>query len=172
MAVGSITAFIFSQIGLKENCMDENKRIVEIDGIKVEVDISTAKVISNYKIGDPVRILHPGEGYGCGIKPGIIVGFCQFEKNPAIEILELDTDYSGTNFRIVTIVSGQKNDVQICPYDRFEGLISRSDVVTRFDREIQKKELELADMKLKKQYFIDEFSKAFEKFVPAIPMGV
>jgi hypothetical protein len=146
--------------------MDENKRIVEIDGIKVEVDLRTAKVINHYKIGDPVRVLHSGESYGCGIKTGVIVGFCEFEKNPAIEILELDYDYSGTNFKLITIISGQKNQVQIAPYDKYEGLISQTDVVTRFDREIQKKELELADLKLKKKYFIDDFSKAFERIVP------
>ncbi|MDR1176925.1 MAG: hypothetical protein LBK83_15805 [Treponema sp.] len=146
--------------------MDENKRIVEIDGIKVEVDLRTAKIIDHYKIGDPVRVLHPGEGYGCGIKAGVIVGFCEFEKNPAIEILELDYDYSGTNFKTITIIGGQENKVQIAPYDKFEGIFSQSDIVTKFDREIQKKELELSDLKLKKKYFIDEFSKAFEQIVP------
>jgi hypothetical protein len=156
--------------GRKEFKMDENKRIVEIEGIKVEVDMRTAKVIDHYKIGDPVRVLHPGEGYGCGIKAGVIVGFCEFEKNPAIEILELDCDYSGTNFRMVLIVSGQENKVQIAPYEKYAGLISQTDVITRFDREIQKKELELADLKLKKKYFIDDFSKAFERIVPTTPV--
>jgi hypothetical protein len=145
---------------------NENKRIVEVDGVKLEVDLRTAKVIDHYKIGDPVRVLHPGEGYGSGIKAGVIVAFCEFEKNPAIEILELDTDYSGTTFRTVTIVSGQGNKVQIAPYSKYEGLISQADVVTRFDRDIQKKELELADLKLKKKYFIDDFAKAFEQIVP------
>ena len=142
---------------------EENKRIVEIDGVKLEVDLRTAKVIDHYKVGDPVRVLHPGTGYGSGIKTGIIVGFCEFDKNPAIEILELDADYTGTNFKLITIVSGQENPVQIAPYDRYSGLFSQSDIVTRFDREIQKKELELADLKLKKDYFVNDFMKAFQQ---------
>jgi hypothetical protein len=153
--------------GRKEFNMDENKRIVEIEGIKVEVDMRTAKVIDHYKIGDPVRVLHTATDYnGDSINAGVIVGFCEFAENPAIEVLELIMDYSGSNFRTVLIISGQKNQVQIAPYDKYEGLISQADVITRFDREIQKKELELADMKLKKKYFIDEFSKAFELIVP------
>jgi hypothetical protein len=148
----------------------ENKRIVEIDGVKIEVDLRTAKVIDHYKIGDPVQILHPGEGYGCGIKAGVIVGFCDFDKNPAIEIIELDHDYSGVNFKTVTVIGGQKNSVQIAPYDKYQGLVSQADIVTRFDREIQKKELELADLKLKKKYFIDDFAKAFEQIVPTAPL--
>jgi hypothetical protein len=149
---------------------DESKRIVEIDGVKIEVDLRTVKVIDHYKVGDPVQILHPGEGYGCGIKAGVIVGFCDFNENSAIEIIELDADYTGVNFKTLTVVSGQKNNVQIAPYDKYQGLISQADVVTRFDREIQKKELELADLKLKKKYFIDDFAKAFERIVPATPL--
>jgi hypothetical protein len=147
--------------------MDENKRIVEVEGVKIEVDLRTAKVIEHYKIGDPVRILHPSTDFNAAsVNAGVIIGFCDFAENPAIEVLELTVDYSGTNFRTVLIISGQKNQVQIAPYDKYEGLISQADVVTRLDREIQKKELELADLKLKKKYFIDEFSKAFEQIVP------
>jgi hypothetical protein len=142
---------------------EENKRIVEIDGVKLEVDLRTAKVVDRYRIGDPVRVLHPGTGYGTGIKPGVIIGFCEFDKNPAIEILELDSEYSGATFKLITIVSGQDNPVQIAPYDRYSGLFSQTDIVTRFDREIQKKELELADLKLKKEYFISDFMKAFQQ---------
>jgi hypothetical protein len=142
---------------------EENKRIVEIDGVKLEIDLRTAKVVDRYRIGDPVRVLHPGTGYGTGIKAGVIIGFCEFDKNPAIEILELDADYSGINFKLITIVSGQENAVQIAPYDRYSGLFSQTDIVTRFDREIQKKEIELADLKLKKEYFINDFMKAFKQ---------
>jgi hypothetical protein len=148
---------------------NENKRIVEIDGVKLEVDLRSAKVVENYKVGDPVRVLHSGDGYRSGIKPGVIVGFCEFGENPAIEILELDVDYTSINFRTVTIISGRDNKVQIAPYDQYEGLISQSDVVTRFDRKIQEKELELADLKLKKKYFIDDFAKAFKQIVPVSP---
>jgi hypothetical protein len=147
---------------------NSNKRIVEIEGVKLEVDLRTAKVVDHYRIGDPVRVLHPGRDYNnnsATINPGVIVGFCEFESNPAIEILELKDDYSGINFCLVTIVSGQKNNVQIAPYDKYEGLISQTDVVTRFDRKIQEKELELADLKLKKKYFIDDFSKAFKQII-------
>jgi hypothetical protein len=147
---------------------NENKRIVEIDGVKLEVDLRTAKVIDHYKIGDPVRVLHPRNDYStASISPGVIVGFCDFAGNPAIEILELSVDYSSAGFKTVTIISGQKNSVQIAPYGKYEGLISQADVVTRFDRDIQKKELELADLKLKKKYFIDDFAKAFRQIVPA-----
>jgi len=151
--------------------MDGEKRIVEIDGLKLEVDLRTAKVVNNYKIGDAVRVLEPNSSYD-RIKAGIIVGFCEFEKNPAIEILVLSDDYSGVNFKILTLISGADNKgLQICPFDRYQGLFSQTDIVTRFDREIQKKEIELAELKLKKEYFINDFAKAFDQIVSTRPMN-
>ena len=35
----------------------EEKRIVEIDGVKIEVDLRTAKRVDSYKVGDNVKIL-------------------------------------------------------------------------------------------------------------------
>ena len=146
---------------------EESKRIVEINGVKLEVDLREAKVIGCYKVGDPVRILHPKNNYNdAEIRAGVIVGFCEFEKTPAIEILELDQSYSGATFKMIVIGDGLNENIQIAPYDKYEGLISQGDIVTKFDRQIQQKELELADLKLKKQYFINDFAKAFERIVP------
>jgi len=146
---------------------EENKRIVEINGVKLEVDLRTAKVIDTFKVGDPVRVYHPKQDYrSAEINVGVIVGFCEFSSNPAIEVMELNTDYSSIEFRTVVICGEINNGIQLAPYDKYEGLISHADVVTKFDRLIQKKELELSDLKLKKKYFIDDFAKAFEQIVP------
>lgn len=37
--------------------MEEYKKIVEINGIKMEVDMRHAKTIDTYKIGDRVKVL-------------------------------------------------------------------------------------------------------------------
>ena len=36
---------------------DEQKRIVEIGGVKIEVDLRTAKRVDSYRVGDPVKVL-------------------------------------------------------------------------------------------------------------------
>ena len=143
---------------------DENKRIVEIDGVKLEVDLRNAKVIDHYKVGDPVRVLSNDSSER--IHPGVIVGFCEFDKSPAIEIMILENNYRSIEFSIITLVHGKSNKYQIAPLDKYQGLLSQTNIITQFDREIQKKELELADMKLKKEYFIKDFAKAFERIVP------
>ena len=40
-------------------------RVIEINGIKVEVDLRTAKQINQYKVGDNVKLLIKS-GYGNG----------------------------------------------------------------------------------------------------------
>ena len=35
----------------------EEKRIVEIDGVKIEVDLRTAKRIDTFAVGDNVKVL-------------------------------------------------------------------------------------------------------------------
>jgi len=146
---------------------DENKRIVEINGVKLEVDLRTAKVIDHFKVGDPVRVYHPKrDHYSASIKVGVIVGFCEFSKTPAIEVMELNDEYSGIEFRTIVIGQDINEELQIAAYDKYEGLISRSNVVEKFDRKIQEEELKLADLKLKKEYFINDFAKAFERIIP------
>ena len=41
----------------EQTIMENNKKIVEIDGIKLEIDMRTAKRIDQFKVGDKVKIL-------------------------------------------------------------------------------------------------------------------
>lgn len=36
--------------------MEENKKIIEVNGIKMEIDLREAKIINNYKVGDSVKL--------------------------------------------------------------------------------------------------------------------
>jgi len=35
----------------------ENKKIIEVNGVKLEVDLSSAKVIEEYRVGDVIKVL-------------------------------------------------------------------------------------------------------------------
>ena len=63
----------------------EDKRIVEIDGVKVEVDLRTAKRVDSFRVGDNVKILDKNYS-GYKVKPGIIVDFAEFKELPTIVI--------------------------------------------------------------------------------------
>ena len=65
--------------------MEDSKRIIEIDGVKVEVDLRTAKRVDSFKVGDNIKILDK-EYDNYKVKPGIIVDFAEFQELPTIVI--------------------------------------------------------------------------------------
>lgn len=133
------------------------KTIIEINGVKLEVDLSEAKVISNYKIGDKVKVLvkkySSYENY-----PGILVGFDRFAKLPTIIIAYLEAQ---ENIKFLNF-NGQSEDVEICPMNEKELPCTKARVLEMMDRRITKAEEELADLQHKKQFFLNEFGKYFE----------
>jgi hypothetical protein len=146
---------------------EQNKRIIEINGIKMEVDLRTAKRIDTFKVGDPVKVLDMSYSTP-QIRAGVIVGFAEFQSLPAIEVMVLTEDYSGVGFAFKTITQkkeGEKIEYEIVLYNNYEKIFTRSNVISRFDREIDKKKIEIEELELKKKYFINDFQKAFEQML-------
>jgi len=134
------------------------KRIVEINGVKLEVDMRTAKVVEQYKVGDPVKILYKENSYGSyQIYPGVIVGFADFTKQPAIELLMLSGSFS---IKFVTITEKSEN-IEIAPFNDYEIGFSRSEVLNKIQNQIESKKEELRTLETKKQAFEKFFDKAF-----------
>ena len=62
------------------------KRIVEIDGVKIEVDLRTAKRIDTFSVGDNVKVLCKKYNDDYEVKPGIITDFANFKEKPTIVV--------------------------------------------------------------------------------------
>ena len=143
---------------------NETKRIVEINGIKMEVDLRQAKRIDTFKVGDPVKVLDMTYS-DTRIKAGVIVGFAEFTKHAAIEVMILDSDYSGIDFKFITISDNNDEKYEIVHYNNYEKIFTKSNVIDKFQRDIEKKKIEIDELERKKKYFIDDFQKAFEQIV-------
>ena len=65
-------------------------KIVEISGIKLEIDERTARTVEQYKVGDRVRVLVKSYGDNYSIYPGVIAGFAAFTQLPSIELMYLE----------------------------------------------------------------------------------
>lgn len=140
----------------------EDKRIIEINGIKVEVDMRTAKRVDTYRVGDAVKVLDKRYDEAKFL-PGVIVDFAEFEKTPAIEIMVLEDSYGGVDVKFISVTANKKCNYEIIHYSPYENLFGMENVVRKFDRLIDQKQLELAEMKRKREYFINDFRKAFEQ---------
>ena len=137
-------------------------REIEINGIKVEVDLRTCKRIDTFKIGDNVKVLKKQYGEEYNVYSGVIVDFVNFKERPALVVAYFENSYSGVNIKFETITKDSK-DIEIAPCLPHEMKLNKDRVVDKFDIEIAAKEREADELRQKKQYFIDNFEKFFEE---------
>lgn len=143
--------------------MNENEYIrqIEINGIKVEVDLRTCKTISTYKIGDNIKVLKKGYSNNFSVYSGVIIDFVAFKERPAIVIAYFEQSYGSTDIKFETITQDSEG-IEIAPCLPHELKINKDRVVDKFDVAIAAKEREADDMRQKKDYFIENFAKFFE----------
>ena len=144
--------------------MEESKRIIEIDGVKVEIDLRTAKRVESFKVGDNIKILDK-EYDTYKVKPGIIVDFAEFQELPTIVIAVFDEgSWSSTpNISFIYYNKNTSNKVEIVSCSEDEIKVSKEGVIERFEREIQKKKNEYEDLKNKLEYFKTHFLKVYKE---------
>lgn len=144
--------------------MEESKRIIEIDGVKVEVDLRTAKRVESFKVGDNIKILDK-EYDTYKVKPGIIVDFAEFQELPTIVIAVFEEgSWSSTpNISFIYYNKNTSKKVEIVSCSEDEIKVSKEGVIERFEREIQKKKNEYEDLKNKLEYFKTNFLKVYKE---------
>jgi ribosomal protein L19 len=136
-----------------ENIME--KTIVEINGIKMEIDLRQAKKIETYKVGDNVKVLIK-EYNSYSSYPGVIIGFDDFASLPTISVCYLKTGYNAeVKFVFINADSKDIEIVHMTDADKMELNLAPE----QLDREIMKKEAEIADLKAKKAYFLENFNR-------------
>lgn len=140
---------------------DQYKRIVEVGGVKIEVDLRTAKKVDNFKVGDPVKVLKKSYGDTFNSYFGMIVGFDQFKTLPTIIVAYMDPSYGSNSPLKFEYINSASKDVEICASDSADLGIDKSDIIARLDNEIAKKEVEVAEVRKKKVYFLEHFGRYF-----------
>ena len=144
----------------------EDKRIVEIDGVKIEVDLRTAKRIDTFRVGDNVKVLCK-EYDGFKIKPGIITDFANFKEKPTIVVAVLEESYSGVSINFVHIYEGMEVKYEIVYATEDEVKLSQEGVIEKFEREIAKKKHEMEELQFKLDFFKKHFMKTQEEVTDA-----
>lgn len=137
------------------------KQIIEINGIKMEVDLRYAKVVEHYKVGDNVKVLIKKYSDNYETYPGVIVAFDQFEKLPTITICYVEMNYSSAEVKFVSFNSSTK-DVEIVHMAEHEKLIDKSKALDYLNRVVHIKEQELFELQRKRTYFLEKFNQHFE----------
>ena len=144
--------------------MEKQTTIIEVNGVKLEVDLRSAKRIDQLGIGSRVKCLVKGYSGDMSTYPGVIVGFDPFPSNPTINVAYLDTNYGG-GLRFKAFNGSTKDFEVVADLDNNMLEIDRADVLRKMDREIDTKALELQKLQEQRAYFLANFGKYFPAFV-------
>lgn len=143
-----------------------NTTVIEVNGVKLEVDLRQAKRVDLFQVGTPVKLLQKQAIYGSNdvkVHTGVVAGFEPFADLPTIIVAYLEIDYSSADvkFAYINAKSSDKWDIVASIDDHLP--VEKASVVAKLDRAIAKAEAELADLQRKKEYFTENFGAYFAK---------
>lgn len=141
----------------------ENTTIIEINGVKMEVDMRYAKRVDTFRIGTKVKLLCKNDYNGIRVLPGVIVGFEPFESLPTIIVAYVEQTYNEASVKMAYINTDKKSveKWEIVPALDEDLPIAKGSVLKLMDREIEKKRLEIEDLERRRAYFIESFGAYF-----------
>ncbi len=139
------------------------KRIIEINGIKMELDLRTATVsdVETFCVGDLVKILIKEYSETYKSYAGVIVGFDNFKENPTISVLYIKQDYSKSELMMEYINSFNKN-AQIIKASEDDIGFSKDTVLRHLNKQIENSEMAKAVAEQQKDLFLKYFNKPIE----------
>ena len=142
--------------------MDENKRIIEINGVRLGVDLRSARRIDEFRVGDTVKVLDTRNNKN-EMRPGVITDFANFKELPTLIIAMYKAgDYwSEPSIEFITYNSDTEG-IEIVGVSAEELIVSRETIVQKFDDEIAKKRDKLNDLIIKRDTFVKYFGKKQE----------
>lgn len=142
--------------------MDENKKIIEINGVKLEVDLRSARRIDEFRVGDSVKVLDNRNDKNL-VRSGVITDFANFKELPTIMVaMYTPPDYwSKPSIEFIPYNANTEN-IEIVAVSAEEIIVSRETIVQKFDDEIAKKRDELNDLIIKRDTFVKYFGRKQE----------
>lgn len=143
--------------------MSEGTTTIEIDGVKLEVDLRTARKVESFRVGDRVKLLTKDySGYKSHV--GAIVAFDLFKKLPTIVVAYIDNMLScdGNGGKLsFAYLNSQSKDVEICPMVDDDVLPTQQTIIAYFDRSIATTQKQLEEIAARKEYFLRQYGTTF-----------
>ena len=132
------------------------KTIIEVNGVKLEVDLRTARRVDELRVGDRVKVLVKGYN-DYAVHAGTIIGFEPFQNLPTVIVAYLKKDYSGPEVKFLYFNAQTKETEIVKAIDDDQLDIDKATVVQQMEREIEKALATVEDLRAKKAYFLENF---------------
>lgn len=139
--------------------MEETKRVIEVNGVKLEVDMRYARRIDEFKVGDTVKVLDKRNGKN-EMRTGVITDFANFKDLPTImvAIYKESTYWDKPSIEFFPY-NADTEGIEIVGVSAEEVIVSRETIVQKFNDEITKKRDELNDLIIKRDTFVKYFGQ-------------
>lgn len=133
-----------------------DKTIIEINGVKMEIDLRHATRIEHLRVGDRVKVLRK-QYSDYNVAQGVIIGFEPFRELPTIIVAYVEAGYATADIKFVYYNANSK-EVEIVKSVDDDGLdMSRAQVDAAFDSKINKLRREIEELEEKRAYFHSNF---------------
>jgi hypothetical protein len=137
--------------------MEPNFQEIEINGVKMQVDLRYAKRIEEIRVGSRVKVLTK-EYSGHKVNHGVVIGFDPFKERPTIIIAYIEVSYSTAEIKFCYYNKDTKDTEVVIAIDADEAALDRDEILRKLDFEVEKRKREIEDFEAKKKYFLDKFA--------------
>lgn len=141
--------------------MSSQTTIIEVNGVKLEVDLRSAKRIDTLRVGDRVKCLVTIFNNEMNVYPGVVIGFEPFDSLPTIVVAYLLTNYNGVDLVFKSFNSRTKDFEIVADIDNNTLEVNKENILDRMTREEEKLESQLRELQQKRGFFLKNFSKYF-----------
>lgn len=136
-------------------------QIVEIKGVKLDVDLREATAVETLRVGDPVRVLKKNYGDTFAAHSGCVIGFDQFKELPTIVVAYIEASYSDASVKFLHY-NEQSKDCEVIRADSATvDAFDEKEAIAALDRRIEKCAQDLKGAESQRAYFIENIRRAW-----------
>lgn len=137
------------------------REVIEINGVKLDVDMRTATRVDEMKVGTRVRVLTKTYS-GADVKDGIVIGFEPFKELPTIIIATLDMGYQSASLKTI-FYNAKTADTEVIVAKDVEVDELKNKALNAFQTAIDAKQRELDTLTGQRQFFLDHFQQTWTR---------
>ena len=138
-----------------------DKTVIEINGVKLEVDLRHATRIDELRVGDRVKVLVKKYS-DYGVHAGVVIGFEPFDKLPTIIICYVETSYSEAELKFLYFNAETKETEVIKAIDDDQLDLEKAKVVEKIEKKMLEHEGEIEKLRNQRDYFLRQFRAYWE----------
>lgn len=144
----------------------ETKRTIEIDGVKIEVDLRTAKRVEELRVGSRVKVLKKSYSEW-KVYHGVVIGFEPFKNRPTIIVAYCEVTYNEAKIEFLYYSGKDENIEMIAAMDDDKFDLDKDDICNLLDRQMDEHRNKIKSLEDRKAYFLAKFKTYWSPVEPS-----